>query len=582
MNTKSAFFLSLTLLLLAALLLTRPAAPAASLFAPQGGHSAYLPVVFRPPSQDLTISVVEITQSVQRANNSVPLVKDRNTIVRVYATAPVQGPVSSVVVRLSAVRNGVLLGHVDSAPVTIPVAATRSNLNSTVNFQLQAAWLSGSVNLTATVDPSNTVIETNEGNNSLATTMNFNNVPDLQVKIVPINYTHTGPTQPGFYPAQPVDYISDWIMRAYPVDNVAITIRTPYNFSGNLQTSTAWQNSQGTGLLNRMYQLKLADGHPEDTPIIYYGFVPINNGASQWFSSGIAGIGWVGYRESVGLNLGQNDMTGTLAGHEIGHNMGRAHAPCGNPANPDPSYPYPGASIGEYGIDIPQGVFWGPSTAVDVMSYCDPAWLSDYTYIALYNDQIINGAAIAPTSAESMVVVAGLADDGAVTLTPTYAFTSYPSTAAESDYQVQLLDKAGNVLLTQTLKVREAVEEGVSGRLLTAVLPLADRYATAVRIVTGATVLAEQQLTPAADLRRQKVSATRQGDVISLAWGLADTPAIVRYSPDGGQTWHGLGIGVLGGTFAVEAAALPTGNNGLFEIILANSNRPAILQAVLP
>ncbi len=32
--------------------------------------------------------------------------------------------------------------------------------------------------------------------------------------------------------------------------------------------------------------------------------------------------------------------------HELGHSMGRLHAPCGNPAQPDPGYPFPDATIG--------------------------------------------------------------------------------------------------------------------------------------------------------------------------------------------------------------------------------------------
>jgi hypothetical protein len=50
----------------------------------------------------------------------------------------------------------------------------------------------------------------------------------------------------------------------------------------------------------------------------------------------------------------------------------------------DPSYPHSGGSIGEWGYDLIRGELVEPSTA-DFMGYCDPSWVSDYTYTALFN-----------------------------------------------------------------------------------------------------------------------------------------------------------------------------------------------------
>ncbi len=586
MNTRMKLIVGLTAVLLTAFAFISQMQTVASLSSQGGCCLIYLPIITKPVTADLTITGVEITQAIQKANNSIPLVANRNTVVRVFAEAPVSGPINNVVVRLTAVRGASTIGTLNSAPITIPVDATRDSFNSTVNFELPSGWLTGNVSLTATIDPDNSIPEANEGNNTVTQAMNFNDVPDLQIRIVPINYTHTGPTAPGFYPAQSVDYISDWLMRAYPIDNVQITIRSPYNFTGNLQDAFYWQNG-ATGLLDHMYELKLADGFPEDTPVVYYAFVPISNGSTQWFNSGIAGIGWIGYRESVGLNLmgyGTDvDATGKLAGHEIGHNMGRRHAPCGNPGGPDPSYPYAGASIGEYGLDIPNGVFWSPATAVDIMSYCEPAWISDYTYIGLYNDQRANGLAALPgTAVDSMIVSASLSDEGVVTLAPSYAFASYPSTGASSDYRVELLDESGDVLVSQPMQLREAEEDEAWGRMLTAVLPLPSKATATLRIMQGDTIVASRRLNNTAAFGPQTATAVREGDAITLNWGLVGTPAIVRYSPDGGQSWLGLGLGVTDGAFTVDAATLPTGEGGHFEIILGNTGSKVVLTAVMP
>jgi hypothetical protein len=80
--------------------------------------------------------------------------------------------------------------------------------------------------------------------------------------------------------------------------------------------------------------------------------------------------------------------------HEVGHNHGRQHAPCGTSG--DPSYPYAGAAIGDWGYDLLQQKLYPPDSTKDLMSYCNPTWVSDYTYKAFFDRlQAVNGASIA-------------------------------------------------------------------------------------------------------------------------------------------------------------------------------------------
>jgi hypothetical protein len=48
----------------------------------------------------------------------------------------------------------------------------------------------------------------------------------------------------------------------------------------------------------------------------------------------------------------------------------------------DNQFPYNGGTIGAFGYDIFAGVVMSPVLR-DLMSYCDPAWISDYTYKAI-------------------------------------------------------------------------------------------------------------------------------------------------------------------------------------------------------
>jgi hypothetical protein len=64
--------------------------------------------------------------------------------------------------------------------------------------------------------------------------------------------------------------------------------------------------------------------------------------------------------------------------HELGHMHGRQHAPCG--VDGDTSYPYASARIGDWGYYAPGERLLAPTSFYDVMSYCWPQWISDYSY----------------------------------------------------------------------------------------------------------------------------------------------------------------------------------------------------------
>jgi hypothetical protein len=86
-------------------------------------------------------------------------------------------------------------------------------------------------------------------------------------------------------------------------------------------------------------------------------------------------------RACIGLGFDGGDGT---AQHEVGHAHGRMHSPCGGAANPDPSYPYAGAVIGSWGYDIVANSLVDPMANTDLMGYCHPQWVSDFTYEGLY------------------------------------------------------------------------------------------------------------------------------------------------------------------------------------------------------
>ncbi|MCB0092496.1 MAG: hypothetical protein KDE54_31630, partial [Caldilineaceae bacterium] len=107
----------------------------------------------------------EVTQAIQDAANSVPLVADRATFVRVFAQTNGGGG-DSAVVSASATQNGQPLGAITIANALISAAPTRADAASTINLTLPMTWTTGTINLTVQVDATNAIAESNEANNS--------------------------------------------------------------------------------------------------------------------------------------------------------------------------------------------------------------------------------------------------------------------------------------------------------------------------------------------------------------------------------------------------------------------------------
>jgi hypothetical protein len=143
-----------------------------------------------------------------------------------------------------------------------------------------------------------------------------------------------------------------------------------------------------------------AQASPADD-VYYFGLVRPTETMREYCAGGcIAGIGYVvdtsgfaaDYRVACGLAYADEESSSTMA-HELGHNHGREHSPCGV-SDGDPAYPYSGGMIGSWGYDQRTGSLLDPDRYADIMSYCSPPWVSDWTYQAfLERIAILNGAA---------------------------------------------------------------------------------------------------------------------------------------------------------------------------------------------
>ncbi|MBM4358991.1 MAG: hypothetical protein FJ096_12875 [Deltaproteobacteria bacterium] len=311
--------------------------------------------------------------------SDIPIVAGKDALVRVFYQVQSGYDGKPVTARFMAGD-----GYAESTQV-LSGSSTQGVLGSTANIKVPGSLLK--VGGTFRVD----LVQANgSGTNSAAgypqgTGQTPHNAKSagtkLRVVLVPVM---NGGSLPDTTPAQVKKY-TDFIRWQYPIPEVEVTVRAQhYTYNGSLWGYGGWSD-----LLQEISDLR--DGDNVDPEVYYYG---IHNAQS----SGLLGLGWVAgskdvwSRAAIGVGW-TGDTAPETAVHELGHNHGRSHSPCG--VDGDWNYPHPGAKIGVWGYHPGKDKLLDPSKHVDFMSYCDPPWVSDHTYKALYTRlKSVNGAKV--------------------------------------------------------------------------------------------------------------------------------------------------------------------------------------------
>ncbi len=222
----------------------------------------------------------------------------------------------------------------------------------------------------------------------------------VKVVLVPIRYDADGSGRlPDVSPERVAAYKA-YLENLYPATEVELSVREQGGWSYPVKADgTGWGE-----LLQALTGLRNDDGVPAD--VYYYGlFEPAPDMATYCGFQCVAGLSiqpepaqwWL--RASIGLAYPES-AANTMA-HELGHAHGRPHSPCGTTDAP-PGFPYPQGDIGTWGYDMARHMAVSPEGTYDVMGYCDPTWVSDYTYRALFDRIVYVNAASSVASPAGM------------------------------------------------------------------------------------------------------------------------------------------------------------------------------------
>ncbi|MBC7896848.1 MAG: hypothetical protein H7066_15635, partial [Cytophagaceae bacterium] len=409
---------------------TYGAAPASLSVAVSAGGTSNLALTYAqtagppppPPPLNLTIDGMHVQQVVQAYTGTVPLVAGKSGLLRIFAKASAANTVTPAVrVRF---YNGATLTTTVTIPAptaSAPTSVSQGSLTASWNTTISSGLMVPGLRIIADVDPTDAIIESAEGDNSYPTsgtplTMDVRTLPSFDIRFVPVTQSVNGLT--GGVTAGNVGSYLAWTTKLFPIGAVDVDVRAPYTTNaGVLQSSNG--NGAWSQVLSELNALRTADGSTR-----YYAGI-----AKVTYSSGIAGLGYVPGRST--LSWDQLPSASEVVAHELGHNFGRFHAPCGGAGGPDPSYPYAGGQIGVYGYDVAMSSLKAPTTS-DLMGYCNINWISDYTYVAVMNHRIANpyvaaARSLANNTSRRGLLVWGRITNGQLTLEPAYEVTAPPA-----------------------------------------------------------------------------------------------------------------------------------------------------------
>ena len=347
---------------------------------------------------DLIIIDAEITQAIQHfrssrhldasnvfPNNSIRFVANKPTVVRLYIDYDRNSGLPNISrlsgeIEVSAGSTSQLITPL--SPIDNPIRdinIDRGIRGHTLNFLIPESLCNGVVNLKAKVFNAS---DSTQFSADFERSVSFEEMPALPIIAVGVEYTGEN-VNDGATPAElaaPVmnDFVNvfEFTEKIYPIPNVNITSFTTAQYDRDMESDISSGGCDKFGDL-----LDFLDDFKGNSDDLVFGM--INSGVKT---------GSVGGCGRNGVAAGIIGSQGTAA-HELGHALGRDHAPCDNvtrcaePSNTDENYPnysgYNSDSIGEYGFDTTRNRVLSPSNAHDFMGYSGNAWISPYTYKAL-------------------------------------------------------------------------------------------------------------------------------------------------------------------------------------------------------
>ncbi|MCZ0933808.1 MAG: M66 family metalloprotease [Gemmatimonadetes bacterium] len=441
-----------------------------------------------------------LVQAVQSRAFPVPLVAGRPALLRVFPTARAAGAgVPAVRARFFVDGRETHVEDVPGKSEAMPARIDEGSLATSVSAEIPGSVVQPGLEMVVEVDPDGMLDPVLGVSRRIPATgrlaVNVRTLPPLELTVVPFLWAEAPDSSildaiRGMA-ADPDGHALLADVRALlPVGTLELTAHEPVLSSSNdarrlLEETEAIRVLEGGG------------GH-------YLGTMvgPVTGPSGVAFLPGRAGF-------SI-------PRSGTIA-HELGHNLGLRHAPCGGAGDPDPSFPHPDGSTGAWGYDFARGELVRPTTP-DLMSYCGPPdGISDYHFANALRYRLFEARAAAvpaAASATSLLLWGGADTDGAPFLNPVFIVEAPPALPDSAGAYTLTGRTAGGTELFSLRFAMPRAADGDGGSGFAFVLPVELGWAGEMTAITlagpgGSFALSDDSDVPMAILRNPRTGRVR-------------------------------------------------------------------------
>ena len=418
-------------------------------------------------------AVAYLTQAVQSRDHPVPLVAGERALLRVFPTAahPTTAGIPPVRARFYLNGTEIHLTEIAAKPIPIPTEVLESDLSVSANAEVPAEVVQPGLEVVVEIDPDGTldpglgvgkrIPETGR------TAVEVHEMPVFDLTVIPFLWS-ADPNREVVQAAEameadPGEHELLWDTRTLlPIAELEVTAHEPVMSSSNNKNL----------LLAETVAIRVLEGGSGH----YMGMMsgPVNPGG---------GVALLGGRANF------SEPNASVIAHELGHNLNLRHAPCGNALQRDLSFPYTDGSIGAWGYDFRDGGRLVRPEYRDLMSYCEPEWVSDYHFtnalrFRFHDERPATIAIRTPQEAESLLLWGGTDAEGEPFLNPAFVIHASPAVPdATGDYRITGRTTGGDELFSVDFAM-PVVADGDGSSSFAFVLPVQSGWAGSLADIT--------------------------------------------------------------------------------------------------